>query len=70
MDYRSHKSKIQNTKSDNWCNCKINWYFLSGDEKIKPMILKDITEKTQMDISTILELQIANTLKTPYGVFW
>ena len=38
-------------------------YFLTGDEmKLKPLILKDIAEMVDMDISTIQGLPIANML--------
>jgi len=43
-------------------------YFLSGDEKqIKPMILKDIAEKIEMDISTISRGANSKYVDTPYG---
>ena len=43
-------------------------YFLSGDEsKIKPMILKDIAEKIDMDISTISRVANSKYVDTPYG---
>ena len=43
-------------------------YFLTGDEKkIKPMILKDIAEKIQMDISTISRVANSKYVDTPYG---
>ena len=45
-------------------------YFLSGDEKkIKPMILKDIAEKINMDISTISRVANSKYIETPYGTF-
>ena len=44
-------------------------YFLSGDEsKLKPMILKDIAEKIQMDISTISRVASSKYLDSPYGI--
>ena len=44
-------------------------YFLSGDEsKIKPMILKDIAEKINMDISTISRVANSKYVDTPYGL--
>ena len=44
-------------------------YFLSGDEsKIKPMILKDIAEKINMDISTISRVANSKYVDTPYGI--
>ena len=43
-------------------------YFLSGDEKqMKPMILKDIAEKIEMDISTISRVANSKYVDTPYG---
>ena len=43
-------------------------YFLSGDEKkIKPMILKNIADKIDMDISTISRLANSKYVDTPYG---
>lgn len=43
-------------------------YFLTGDEqKIKPMILKDIAEKINMDISTISRVASNKYVSTPYG---
>ena len=45
-------------------------YFLSGDEKkLKPMILKDIAEKTNMDISTVSRVANSKYIETPYGTF-
>ncbi len=44
-------------------------YFLTGDErKIKPMILKDIAERIQMDISTVSRVANSKYVQTPYGV--
>ena len=44
-------------------------YFLSGDEsKLKPMILKDIAEKIQMDISTISRVASSKYVDSPYGI--
>lgn len=43
-------------------------YFLSGDEqKLKPMILKDIAEKINMDVSTISRVANSKYVDTPYG---
>jgi len=43
-------------------------YFLSGDEKkIKPMILKNIADKIDMDISTISRVANSKYVDTPYG---
>ena len=45
-------------------------YFLSGDERsLKPMILKDIAEKINMDISTISRVANSKYVETPYGTF-
>jgi RNA polymerase sigma-54 factor len=44
-------------------------YFLTGDErKLKPMILKDIADKIQMDISTVSRVANSKYIETPYGV--
>lgn len=45
-------------------------YFLEGDEtKLKPMILKDIAEKIDMDISTVSRVVNSKYVSTPYGTF-
>src|SRR5690554_594006 len=45
-------------------------YFLTGDEtKIKPMILKDIAEEIDMDISTVSRVANSKYVNTPYGTF-
>ncbi len=45
-------------------------FFLSGDEKsLKPMILKDIAEKVEMDISTVSRVANSKYVDTPYGTF-
>lgn len=45
-------------------------YFLSGDEsKIRPMILKDIAEKIDMDISTVSRVANSKYVQTDFGVF-
>lgn len=45
-------------------------YFLSGDEtKLRPMILKDIAEKVNLDISTISRVVNSKYVETPYGTF-
>jgi RNA polymerase sigma-54 factor len=45
-------------------------YFLTGDEtKLKPMILKDIAELVNMDISTISRVANSKYVQTPYGTF-
>ena len=44
-------------------------YFLSGEESdLKPMILKDIAEKINMDISTISRVANSKYIDTPYGI--
>ena len=44
-------------------------YLLTGDEKlIKPMILKDIADKIEMDISTISRVANSKYIDTPYGI--
>lgn len=43
-------------------------YFLSGDEhNLRPMILKDIADKIEMDISTISRVANSKYIDTPYG---
>jgi len=45
-------------------------YFLTGDEtKLKPMILKDIAEMVNMDISTISRVANSKYVQCPYGTF-
>ena len=45
-------------------------YFLTGDEReIKPMILKDIAEIINMDISTVSRVANSKYVQTPYGTF-
>ncbi|MFC4871592.1 RNA polymerase factor sigma-54 [Negadavirga shengliensis] len=45
-------------------------FFLDGDEtKLKPMILKDIAEKIDMDISTVSRVANSKTIQTEFGVF-
>ncbi len=45
-------------------------YFLSGNEsKLKPMILKDIAEKTGLDISTISRVANSKYIQTPFGIY-
>ena len=44
-------------------------FFLTGEEKLlKPMILKDIAEKVDMDISTISRVANSKYIDTPYGM--
>ncbi len=43
-------------------------YFLSGDERqLKPMILKDIADEIEMDISTVSRVANSKYVDTPYG---
>ncbi|WP_297804396.1 RNA polymerase factor sigma-54 [uncultured Polaribacter sp.] len=43
-------------------------YFLTGDErKLKPMILKDIADKINMDVSTVSRVANSKFVSTPYG---
>ena len=43
-------------------------YFLTGDErKLKPMILKDIAEEIDMDVSTVSRVANSKYVDTPYG---
>ena len=43
-------------------------YFLTGDErKLKPMILKDIADQIEMDISTVSRVANSKYVSTPYG---
>ena len=43
-------------------------YFLTGDErKLKPMILKDIADLIDMDVSTVSRVANSKYVDTPYG---
>ena len=43
-------------------------YFLSGDEeRLRPMILKDIADEIEMDISTVSRVANSKYVNTPYG---
>ncbi len=43
-------------------------YFLSGDERnLRPMILKDIADEIQMDVSTVSRVANSKYVDTPYG---
>ena len=45
-------------------------YFMEGDEtKLKPMVLKNIAEKTGLDISTISRVVNCKYIQTPFGIF-
>ena len=44
-------------------------YFLSGNEfDLKPMVLKDIAEKVNLDISTISRVTSSKYVQTPFGI--
>ena len=45
-------------------------FFLTGDEtELKPMILKDIAEKTNLDISTVSRVANSKFVQTEYGTY-
>lgn len=45
-------------------------FFISGDEtKLHPMILKDIADKTMLDVSTISRVANSKYIQTPYGIY-
>ncbi|HLT72455.1 MAG TPA: RNA polymerase factor sigma-54 [Cyclobacteriaceae bacterium] len=45
-------------------------YFLTGDErKLKPMILKDIADRIDMDISTVSRVANSKYVQTEFGTF-
>ena len=45
-------------------------YFITGDEtKLRPMILKDIAEIVNLDISTISRVANSKYVQTPFGTF-
>lgn len=45
-------------------------YFLEGDEtKLKPMILKDIAQMINMDISTVSRVASSKYVQTDFGIF-
>jgi len=45
-------------------------YFMEGDEtKLKPMILKDIAERTGLDISTVSRVANSKYIQTNFGIF-
>jgi RNA polymerase sigma-54 factor len=45
-------------------------FFMTGDEsKLKPMILKDIAEKINMDISTVSRVANSKSIQTELGIF-
>ncbi|MDZ7900011.1 MAG: RNA polymerase factor sigma-54 [Arcicella sp.] len=45
-------------------------FFLTGDEtKLKPMILKDIANQIEMDISTVSRVASSKSVQTEYGLY-
>jgi RNA polymerase sigma-54 factor len=45
-------------------------FFLSGDEtELKPMILKDVAEKTNLDISTVSRVANSKFVQTEFGTY-
>lgn len=45
-------------------------YFLEGDEaRLKPMILKDIADRTGLDISTVSRVANSKYIQTNFGIF-
>lgn len=45
-------------------------YFVNGDEtKLKPMILKDVSEMTGLDISTVSRVANSKYIQTHFGIF-
>ncbi len=54
-------------------NAIINYqhkYFMEGDDKVlRPMILKDIAEITELDISTISRVANSKYIQTHFGIF-
>lgn len=45
-------------------------YFLTGDEtKLRPMILKDIADVVELDISTVSRVTNSKYIQTPFGTF-
>ena len=45
-------------------------FFLSGDTtKLKPMILKDIAEKTSLDVSTVSRVANSKYVQTEFGTY-
>lgn len=45
-------------------------FFYEGDEtKLKPMILKDIAEKIEMDISTVSRVANSKSIQTEFGIY-
>lgn len=45
-------------------------FFVTGDEtKLKPMVLKDIADKINMNISTVSRVVNSKYVQTPYGIY-
>ena len=45
-------------------------FFLEGDESLlRPMILKDVAERTGLDISTISRVSNSKYVQTNYGIY-
>ena len=45
-------------------------FFLEGDEsKLRPMILKDVAEKINMDISTVSRVANSKSIQTEFGIY-
>lgn len=45
-------------------------FFISGDEmKLKPMILKDIADRINMDISTVSRVASSKSIQTDFGIY-
>ena len=44
-------------------------FFEKGPENIKPMIMKDVADKIEMDISTVSRVVNGKYVQTDYGVF-
>ena len=45
-------------------------FFLTGDEsKLKPMILKDIANEINMDISTVSRVANSKSIQTEFGIY-
>ena len=63
----------RNSTLFNTLNSIVNFqkeYFMTGDEnKLKPMILKNIADDVKLDISTISRVANSKYIETPYGIF-
>jgi RNA polymerase sigma-54 factor len=46
-----------------------NGFFLYGIEYLRPMILKDIAEKIDMDISTVSRVANSKSVQTEFGIY-